>query len=146
MKERKKRDKLGAEKGRRGCATQKVRGRTSVLEIGPGVSRLITTSGGSDIVTADRVGAYEYRRLDGERKRERSSGRGMERETTLPSNPQSETTRRADETLTEFSNDSRARHGERNGERERETERLCVIGKEERKRVLSEEERETKRE
>jgi len=68
MKERKKRDKLGAEKGRRECATQKVQRRASVLEIGPGVSRLITTSGGSDnVVTADRVGAYEYRRLEGER-------------------------------------------------------------------------------
>jgi len=47
---------------------------------------------------------------------------GMERETTVPSNPQSETTRRGDETLTEFSSDSCGA----GRDRERERESMCV--------------------
>lgn len=64
----------------------------------------------------------------------------MERETTLPSNPQSETTRRDDETLTEFSSDSRG--AEREMERERERKEATVYYSERRAKRFNESERE----
>jgi hypothetical protein len=55
---------------------------------------------------------------------------GTERETTVPSNPQSETTRRGDETLTEFSSDSRGAERDIQRQREREREREGGGGRE----------------
>lgn len=77
-----------------------------VLEIGPGVSRLITTSGGSDnVVVGDRIGAYEYRGSDGkrkkgqERKREREKQRqkdGKRNDPSFESPKRDDATRRRD--------------------------------------------------
>lgn len=80
-----------------------------------GVSRLITLAP----ATSSREDA-KYNRST-RASRERDSGRGLERETTLPLRiPKAKTTRRDDETLTEFSSDSRG--AEREMEREREGE------------------------
>lgn len=122
----------------------------SIREIGAGVSRLITRRARSvwhrQPPPPPLCEEARERRKERERKRKTRNGvessvdtrerktegsaraerkgetaRGSERETTLPSNPQSETTRRGDETLTEFSSDSR---GERSGASERARERM----------------------
>lgn len=112
------------EKGRRGlgCATQKVLAshekRASVLEIGPGVSRLITLGSG-DVVTRERrntIGAHERH----DRETEAAVEGWKEKRPFLFESPKrDDATRHDDETLTEFSSDSRG--AEREMAREEET-------------------------
>lgn len=127
-KERKKRDKPGTEKERRGCAREPksprlAKKRGSVLLKSVRAFRVWLRWALAPTTPSRRDGGIELVEYTRESDGERSSGGGMERETTLPSNPQSETTRRDDETLTEFSSDSRG--AERETERKRE--RDCTL-------------------